>query len=137
MNYATELRKFATSQYIFSAVRITLAIVVPSIILAYFGCWKRIFSFSARQYKFCRTYRSAPTFIRRRNALVFAIICFFSLYHCQFTEGFSARHLSRNHSFRDVFFHDRLTGSGQVAVGSLSLVVLAIFIDGHLSQGSS
>ena len=76
MNYATELKKFATSQSIFSAVRITLAIVVPSMILAYFGLLKEFFLFPLATSFVGLTDQPGP-FIRRRNALILAIICFF------------------------------------------------------------
>jgi hypothetical protein len=75
MNYSSELKKFLTSQYIYSGARIALAIVIPSIILAQFGLAKRIFPFSSRD-KFRRTYRSARPFIRRRNTLVLSVITF-------------------------------------------------------------
>ena len=45
MNYSAELKKFVTSQYVYSGVRIALAIVIPSLILAYFGLLKEYFLF--------------------------------------------------------------------------------------------
>ena len=82
MNYATELRKFASSQYIFMAVRITLAIVVPSIILAYFGLLKEYFLFPLATSFVGLTDQPGP-FIRRRNSLILAVICFLLWRECQ------------------------------------------------------
>ena len=76
MNYATEFKKFATSQYIFSAVRITLAIVVPSVIFAYFGILKEFFLFPLATSFVGLTDQPGP-FVRRRNSLILAIVCFF------------------------------------------------------------
>ena len=75
MNYATELKKFATSQSIYSGVRISLAIVIPSIILAHFGLLKEFFLFPLAT-SFVGLTDQAGSFIRRRNALLLAIFSF-------------------------------------------------------------
>lgn len=136
MNYATELRKFATSQYIFSAVRITLAIVVPSIILAYFGLLKEYFLFPLATSFVGLTDQPGP-FIRRRNALMFAIICFFSVsVIATLLKDFPPIIYLEIIIFGMFFSMIGVYGQRLAAVGSLSLVVLAIFVDGHLSQGN-
>lgn len=136
MNYATELRKFATSQYIFSAVRITLAIVAPSIILAYFGLLKEYFLFPLATSFVGLTDQPGP-FIRRRNALIFAIICFFAVcVIATLLKNFPPIIYLEIILFGMFFSMIGVYGQRLAAVGSLSLVVLAIFVDGHLSQGN-
>ncbi|MBV2166716.1 MAG: FUSC family protein, partial [Kaistella sp.] len=136
MNYATELRKFATSQYIFSAVRITLAIVAPSIILAYFGLLKEYFLFPLATSFVGLTDQPGP-FIRRRNALIFAIICFFAVsVIATLLKNFPPVIYLEIIFFGMFFSMIGVYGQRLASVGSLSLVVLAIFIDGHLSHGS-
>lgn len=136
MNYATELRKFATSQYIFSAVRITLAIVAPSIILAYFGLLKEYFLFPLATSFVGLTDQPGP-FIRRRNALIFAIICFFAVsVIATLLKDFPPIIYLEIILFGMFFSMIGVYGQRLAAVGSLSLVVLAIFVDGHLSHGS-
>lgn len=136
MNYATELRKFATSQYIFSAVRITLAIVAPSIILAYFGVLKEYFLFPLATSFVGLTDQPGP-FIRRRNALIFAIICFFAVsVIATLLKDFRPIIYLEIILFGMFFSMIGVYGQRLAAVGSLSLVVLAIFVDGHLSQGN-
>ncbi|MCW4451073.1 FUSC family protein [Kaistella sp. BT6-1-3] len=136
MNYATELRKFATSQYIFSAVRITLAIVAPSIILAYFGVLKEYFLFPLATSFVGLTDQPGP-FIRRRNALIFAIICFFAVsVIATLLKDFPPIIYLEIILFGMFFSMIGVYGQRLAAVGSLSLVVLAIFVDGHLSQGN-
>jgi len=76
MNYATELKKFATSQYIYSAVRITLSIVIPSVILVHFGLLKEFFLFPLATSFVGLTDQPGP-FIRRRNSLLLAVLSFF------------------------------------------------------------
>jgi len=136
MNYATELRKFATSQYIFSAVRITLAIVAPSIILAYFGLLKEYFLFPLATSFVGLTDQPGP-FIRRKNALIFAIICFFAVsVIATLLKDFPPIIYLEIILFGMFFSMIGVYGQRLAAVGSLSLVVLAIFVDGHLSQGN-
>ena len=43
--YTIRLKRFMTSQYIYAGIRMALAIVVPSVILAYFGLLKEYFLF--------------------------------------------------------------------------------------------
>jgi len=133
MNYATELKKFATSQYIYSAVRITLAIVVPSIILAHFGLLKEYFLFPLATSFVGLTDQPGP-FIRRRNSLILAIICFFSVaVVASFLKDYPPLVYVEIIFFGLFFSMMGVYGQRLAAVGSLSLVVMAIFIDGHLT----
>lgn len=133
MNYATELKKFATSQYIFSAVRITLAIVVPSIILAYFGILKEFFLFPLATSFIGLTDQPGP-FIRRRNALLLAIISFTLVgIIASVLKDFPALVYVEIVVFGLFFTMIGVYGQRLAAVGALSLVVMAIFIDGHLT----
>jgi len=133
MNYATELKKFATSQYIFSAVRITLAIVVPSIILAYFGILKEFFLFPLATSFIGLTDQPGP-FIRRRNALLLAIISFILVgIIASVLKDFPALVYVEIVVFGLFFTMIGVYGQRLAAVGALSLVVMAIFIDGHLT----
>ncbi|MGZ5197304.1 MAG: FUSC family membrane protein, partial [Kaistella sp.] len=135
MNYATELRKFASSQYIFMAVRITLAIVVPSIILAYFGLLKEYFLFPLATSFVGLTDQPGP-FIRRRNSLILAVICFFFVsVIATLLKDFTPAIYLEIIFFGMFFSMIGVYGQRLAAVGSLSLVVLAIFVDGHLSGG--
>lgn len=133
MNYASELKKFVTSQYIFSGVRITLAIVIPSIILFQLGLLKEFFLFPLGTSFVGLTDQPGP-FIRRRNTLLVAAISFIIVA--------VIATLVKNIPFliytEIIFFGILFTmlgvfGQRLAAVGSLSLVVLGIFIDGHLT----
>jgi hypothetical protein len=77
MNYSSELKKFLTSQYIYSGARIALAIVVPSIILAQFGLLKEYFLFPLGTSFVGLTDQPGP-FIRRRNTLLLSVFSFSS-----------------------------------------------------------
>lgn len=82
MNYTSELKKFVTSQYIYSGVRIALAVVIPSIILAYLGVLKQFFLFPLGTIFLALTDMPGP-FHRRRNSLILAL--FFYFISCRIT----------------------------------------------------
>ncbi len=133
MNYAIELKKFATSQYIYSAVRITLSIVIPSIILAHFGLLKEFFLFPLATSFVGLTDQPGP-FIRRRNSLLLAVLSFFIVaLVASFIKDFPPLIYLEIIIFGVFFTMIGVYGQRLAAVGSLSLVVLAIFIDGHLT----
>ena len=133
MKYATELKKFASSQSIYSAVRISLAIVLPSVILAHFGLLKEYFLFPLATSFIGLTDQAGP-FIRRRNALILAIVSFFTVaLIASLLKGFPFLIYPEIILFSIFFTMIGVYGQRLAAVGSLSLVVLAIFIDGHLT----
>lgn len=133
MNYSAELKKFVTSQYVYSAIRITLATVLPCLVLAHFGILKEYFLFPLGTSFVALTDQPGP-FIRRRNALTFAICCFvFVALIASLVMDFRALVLLEVVVFGMFFSLIGVYGQRLAAVGSLSLVVLAIFIDGHLT----
>lgn len=133
MNYATELKKFATSQSIYSAVRISFAIVLPSLILAHFGILKEYFLFPLATSFVGLTDQAGP-FIRRRNALILAIISFFIVsVVASLIKNLPILIYPEIIIFGIFFTMIGVYGQRLAAVGALSLVVLGIFIDGHLT----
>ena len=133
MNYSSELKNFVTSQYVYSAIRITLATVVPCLVLAHFGILKEYFLFPLGTSFVALTDQPGP-FIRRRNALAFAIFCFVLVaLIASLVKGILPLVLLEIVVFGMFFSMIGVYGQRLAAVGSLSLVVLAIFIDGHLT----
>lgn len=133
MNYSAELKKFVTSQYVYSAIRITLATVLPCLVLAHFGILKDYFLFPLGTSFVALTDQPGP-FIRRRNALTFAIFCFIVVaLIASLVMNFKILVLLEIIVFGMFFSLIGVYGQRLAAVGSLSLVVLAIFIDGHLT----
>jgi uncharacterized membrane protein YccC len=133
MNYSAELKKFVTSQYVYSAIRITLATVLPCLVLAHFGILKEYFLFPLGTSFVALTDQPGP-FIRRRNALTFAIFCFVIVaLIASLVMTVKILVLMEIVVFGMFFSLIGVYGQRLAAVGSLSLVVLAIFIDGHLT----
>ncbi|SDI71438.1 Uncharacterized membrane protein YccC [Chryseobacterium taeanense] len=133
MNYSAELKKFITSQYVYSAIRITLATVLPCLVLANFGILKEYFLFPLGTSFVALTDQPGP-FIRRRNALTFAIISFVLVAMiASLFMNIKILVFAEIIIFGMFFSLIGVYGQRLAAVGSLSLVVLAIFIDGHLT----
>ncbi|CAA7195822.1 FUSC family protein [Chryseobacterium potabilaquae] len=132
-NYSAEFKKFITSQYVYSAIRITLATVLPCLVLAHFGLLKEYFLFPLGTAFVALTDQPGP-FIRRRNALAFAIICFILIaLIASMVMNIKSLVVAEIIIFGMFFSLIGVYGQRLAAVGSLSLVVLAIFIDGHLT----
>ncbi len=133
MNYSSELKKIVTSQYVYSAIRITLATVLPCLVLSYFGILKEYFLFPLGTSFVALTDQPGP-FIRRRNSLAFAIFCFvFVASIASLVKGIIPLVLLEIITFGMFFSLIGVYGQRLAAVGSLALVVLAIFVDGHLT----
>lgn len=133
MNYTSELKKFLTSQYIFAGTRIALAIVIPSIILAHFGLLQEYFLFPMGTSFVGLTDQPGP-FVRRRNTLAFAVISyFFVALIASLVKDFQIIVYLEIILFGMFFSLIGVYGTRLAGVGSLSLVVLSIFIDGHLT----
>lgn len=133
MNYPAELKKFITSQYLFSAVRITLAIVIPALILAQLGLLKEFFLFPLGTSFVALTDQPGP-FIRRRNTLILAILSFvFIAFVASMLMTFPILVVVELIVFCMFFTLIGVYGTRLAILGSLALVVLAIFIDGHLT----
>ncbi|WP_018676168.1 FUSC family protein [Riemerella columbina] len=132
-NYATELKKFFSDHHTFAGIRISLAILVPSLLFTYFGVFKDFFLFPLGTSFIAFVDQPGP-YIRRRNTLIGAVISFFLVT--------TIASLLKDYTvlvFLELIvmglFFNMIGVYGQrlAALGGLSLVVLAIFIDGHLT----
>lgn len=133
MNYSSELKKFLTSQYIYSGARIALAIVIPSIILAQFGLLKEFFLFPLGTSFVGLTDQQGP-FIRRRNTLILSIFSFFFIaLFASLVKEYPVAVYMEIIIFGFFFSMVGVYGVRLATFGSIALVVLSIFIDGHLT----
>ncbi|MNK38963.1 Inner membrane protein YccS [compost metagenome] len=133
MNYSSELKKFLTSQYIYSGARIALAIVIPSIILAQFGLLKEFFLFPLGTSFVGLTDQPGP-FTRRRNTLLLSVFSFFLIaLLASLLKEFPIAVYIQIIAFGFFFSMIGVYGIRLATFGSIALVVLSIFIDGHLT----
>jgi uncharacterized membrane protein YccC len=137
MSYTSDFKRFVTSQYIFAAVRVTLAVVLPSIIMAYFGILKEFFLFPLATLFVGLTDQPGPS-IRRRNSMLLAVICFFmAAAVASLAKGNPIFIFIELLVFGFFFSMIGIYGQRLSSVGSLTLIVLAIFVDGHLTGSNT
>lgn len=136
MNYTIELKKFITGQNIALGVRIALAIIVPSIILAYFGLLKEYFLFPLST-SFMGFIDMPGPLHRRRNTFLLAAFCFtITLSIASLLTGYLVLVYLELLIFGMFFTIIGVYGQRFAAIGSLSLVILSIFIEGDIVSGN-
>ncbi|AQX06132.1 hypothetical protein BAX97_09400 [Elizabethkingia meningoseptica] len=135
MNRIAELKKFITSQYIFYGLRMTFAVVVPCIIMAYYGILAEYFAFPLGTMLMTNMDQPGP-YVRRRNTFIIGILCFFIV---SLAIGLSYQYpviVAAEIILFGMFFSlIGIYGTRLSAMGSLTLVVFAILIDGHFGGG--
>jgi uncharacterized membrane protein YccC len=110
-----------------------LAIVVPSIILAQFGLLKEYFLFPLGTSFVGLTDQPGP-FIRRRNTLLLSVFFFFFIaLFASLVKDFPIAVYLEIIVCGFFFSMIGVYGLRLATFGSLALVVLSIFIDGHLT----
>lgn len=122
-----------TSQYIYAGVRMASAIVIPGVILAYFGLLKDYFLFPLGT-AFMGFTDSVGPYVRRRNVLIMAVFCFFfaSLSASLFRNYFSLIFLGI--VLYGMFFTMLgIYGQRMASVGGFTLVAFSVFLDEQLA----
>ncbi|WP_244614435.1 FUSC family protein [Elizabethkingia argenteiflava] len=130
-----ELKKFITSQYIYYGIRMTFSVAVPCIIMVYYGVLKEYFAFPLGTV-FLTTMDQPGPFIRRRNTFILGIICFFIV---SLIIGFTYQYpllVALEIIIFGMFFSlIGIYGTRLSVMGSLTLAIFAILIDGHFEKG--
>lgn len=133
MNYLDEFKKFISSHYLSTGVRLTLGAVVPSLIFQHYGILSELIAFPLGTLLIGSTDNPGP-YHRRRNSLIIAILTCF-LVAC--ITGF-LRHIHFIIFVEIVVFgmFFSLVGVYGNRVNSIGLIALLVFvfnIDDHLS----
>jgi len=137
MNRIAELKKFTTSHHMYYGLRMTFAVVLPCIILAYLGILKEYFMFPFATLMMT-TMDQPGSFIRRRNTFILAIISFFvvSLTIC-FTHQYPILVAAEVVIFGFFFAFIGIYGIRLMMLGSMTLVIFSILIEGSFSSGGA
>lgn len=133
----TQITQFFTSQYLYAGIRIALAIVIPSLILAHFGVLKEYFIFPLGTSFIGLTDMAGP-YHRRRNALALACVLFaFIALVAGLASGYPILIFAQIVFWGIFLSMIGVYGIRLAAVGGLGLVVLAIFIDGQFTSSGN
>ena len=133
MNYLDEFKKFLSSHYLSTGVRLTLGAVIPSLIFQHYGILTEMIAFPLGTLLIGSTDNPGP-FHRRRNALLIAIVTCFTV-AC--ITGF-LRHIhfivfAEIIVFGLFFSLIGVYGNRANSVGLISLLVFVFNIDDHMS----
>ena len=133
MNYLDEFKKFLSSHYLSTGVRLTLGAVIPSLILHHFGLLNSFIAFPLGTLLIGSTDNPGPSH-RRRNALIIAIVMCFAV-AC--ITGF-LRHIhfivfAEILVFGIFFSLIGVYGNRANSIGLISLLVFVFNIDDHMS----
>lgn len=133
MNYLDEFKKFLSSHYLSTGVRLTLGAIIPSLIFQHFGILNDYIAFPLGTLLIGSTDNPGP-FHRRRNALLIAIVVCFAV-AC--ITGF-LRHIhfivfAEIVVFGMLFSLIGVYGNRANSIGLISLLVFVFNIDDHMS----
>jgi len=133
MNYLDDFKKFLSSHYLSTGVRLTLGAVIPSLIFQHFGILSDMIAFPLGTLLIGSTDNPGP-FHRRRNALAIAIVMCFAV-AC--ITGF-LRHIhfivfAEIIVFGMFFSLIGVYGNRANSIGLISLLVFVFNIDDHMS----
>lgn len=133
MNYLDEFKKFLSSHYLSTGVRLTFGAVIPSLIFHHFGILSEMIAFPLGTLLIGSTDNPGP-FHRRRNALIIAILTCFAV-AC--ITGF-LRHIhfivfAEIIVFGLFFSLIGVYGNRANSIGLIAMLVFVFNIDDHLS----
>lgn len=136
MDYTSEARKLLTGQYIYAAVRLAVAVIVPCVLLSYFGLLREYFAFPLGV-SFLGIIDQPGPFFRRRNTLLLGLVSFFLVtLTINLTYTYPWLVILEIIFFGMFYSLIGVYGTRMAALGALSLIVFAIFINGHYNVHS-
>ncbi|MCE7040939.1 FUSC family membrane protein [Dyadobacter sp. CY312] len=133
MNYLDEFKKFLSSHYLSTGVRLTFGAVIPSLIFHHFGILSEMIAFPLGTLLIGATDNPGP-FHRRRNALLIAILtCFLVACITGFLRHIHFIVFAEIIIFGLFFSLIGVYGNRANSIGLISLLVFVFNIDDHLS----
>ncbi len=134
MNYLDEFKKFISSHYLSTGVRLTLGAVIPCLIFHHYGILNNLIAFPLGTLLIGTTDNPGPVH-RRRNSLMIAIVtCFVVacvtgfLRHIHFVSFIEIILFGMFFSLVGVY------GNRANSIGLISLLVFVFNIDDHISR---
>jgi uncharacterized membrane protein (TIGR01666 family) len=136
MNYLDEFKKFLSSHYLSTGVRLTLGAVIPSLIFHHYGILSEMIAFPLGTLLIGATDNPGP-FHRRRNALLIAILtCFIVACITGFLRHIHFIVFAEIVIFGLFFSLIGVYGNRANSIGLISLLVFVFNIDDHISGDS-
>lgn len=136
MNYLDEFKKFITSHYLHTGVRLTFGAVIPCLIFHHYGVLGDYIAFPLGTLLIGVTDNPGP-FVRRRNSILVAILtCCFVIFVTGFLRHIHFAVFAEIVLFGMLFSLVGVYGNRVNSIGLISLLVFVFNIDDHLSGES-
>ncbi|MCF2444853.1 FUSC family protein [Dyadobacter sp. CY345] len=133
MNYLNEFRKFISSHYLYTGVRLTLGAVIPCLIFHHYGILSDLIAFPLGTLLIGTTDNPGPLH-RRRNSLMIAIVtCFVVACITGFLRDIPFLAFVEIIIFGMFFSLVGVYGNRANSVGLIALLVFVFNIDNHMS----
>lgn len=134
MNYLDEFKKFISSHYLSTGIRLTLGAVIPCLIFHHYGILNNLIAFPLGTLLIGTTDNPGPVH-RRRNSLMIAIaICFAIACITGFTRHIHLFSLIEIVVFGMFFSLIGVYGNRANSIGLIALLVFVFNIDDHISR---
>jgi len=134
MDYAKEFRKFITSQYLYSGVRLTVAILLPAIVLYQLGLLQNYMAIPMGALCVGLTDNPGPAHHRRNSLLASALINFAVFILTAFARAHPVYIIIEIIFFGMFFSLIGVYGNRVSSIGLMALLVFVFNIDSHLSN---
>jgi uncharacterized membrane protein (TIGR01666 family) len=136
MNYLDEFKKFITSHYLYTGVRLTLGAVIPCLIFNHYGILAEFMSFPLGTLLIGSIDNPGP-YIRRRNSLFVAVVtCFVVACVTGYLRHIHFVVFGEILLFGMLFSLIGVYGNRVNSIGLISLLVFVFNIDDHISGES-
>lgn len=136
MDYRLEFKKLVNNQHIYGGIRLALAVILPCVLLAHYGLLTTYFAFPLGV-TFLGSIDSPGPIARRRTTLIIGLISFIIVaMTINLTWQMPILVIIELIFFGLFYSLIGIYGARMASVGSLSLIVFCMFIDGHLTQGA-
>lgn len=130
MNYIAEIKKFINSHFIYAGFRNALAVIIPSILLVYFGKFEDYFLFPLGTIIIAYADVTGAYREKRKSFLKISVLYFFAALIPGLLKDYTFLIFIEIIIFGFLLSMLGIFGKWMDIVGSLTLLVFAIFIDG-------
>ena len=136
MDYGAEFRRLVNNQHLYAGIRLTLAVILPCLLLAHLGLLSEYFAFPLGV-TFLGSIDMPGPFARRRSTLLIGLISFLLVaLVINLSWQWPLLVIAELIIFGMFFSLIGIYGVRMAAVGSLSLIVFCVFTGGNLTHAS-
>src|SRR2546421_5847826 len=136
MDYQFQFRKFISSQYLYTGVRVTAGVLIPAFILYHYGLLVQMIGIPLGALFVSLTDIPGPINHRRNGMMISIVLNFFVLLVAGFSRGHPMLIIPEIIVFGFAFSLIAVFGNRSNSIGLGALIVFILNIDPHLSSNN-